>query len=135
MSFLQWSDRYSVGITSFDRQHQQLIILINQLHDGMTQGKGNDILGPILDKLVEYTTLHFKAEEAALQRHGYPQLQQHIAEHKKLTDQVIDFRNKFHSGQVRISVQVMQFLKDWLLNHIQSTDRLYGAFLQEHGAA
>lgn len=133
MAFLQWSDKYSVGIDTFDQQHKQLIKLLNELHDAMMQGKGKEVLGSILDGLVSYTKVHFQSEEKVMTRFAYADLYNHKEEHKKLTDQVIEFQTKFNSGQAVMSVPLMQFLKDWLTHHILETDKHYGPFLKQHG--
>ena len=46
-------------------------------------------------------------------------------EHKKLTGQVCELRDKFRAGKVTISMEVMMFLKNWLSEHILSRDKAY----------
>ena len=134
MPFIAWSDSYSVGVPAFDKQHQQLITLINKLHEAMAAGHGNDVMGPLLNHLIEYTQFHFSSEEKLMEKYNYPTLAIHKQEHLKLTKQVIDFRTQFETGQSRISVQVMQFLKEWLIHHILETDKHYGPFFARMSA-
>ncbi|MFH0882648.1 MAG: bacteriohemerythrin [bacterium] len=135
MALLQWSDRYSVGIKTFDLQHQQLIKLLNDLHDAMMKGKGSEILGSILDSLVNYTKTHFCAEEEVMSNYAYEDFLNHKNEHTKLKDKVIEFQTKFRNGQAVLSVPLLQFLKDWLTHHILETDKNYGPFLKEQGVS
>ena len=120
-----WREAYSVHISQIDAQHQQLIALINQLHAAMLQGDGGSALGRILDDLVRYTTGHFAYEESMLQQRGYSGLASHRAEHQRLAQQVCDLQAKFRAGKLLMSMQVMQFLKDWLSSHILTRDMQY----------
>jgi len=120
-----WREAYSVHIPQIDGQHQQLVALINELHGAMLQGTGGDALGRILNDLVRYTQSHFAYEEALLQQRGFSAFAAHRAEHQKLTGQVVELQQRFRAGKVVMSVPVMQFLKDWLANHILTRDMQY----------
>jgi len=133
MAIIQWNENLSVGIDVFDRQHKKLIDLINQLNDAMSVGKGKDVLGKILTELINYTQYHFSAEEKLFGQYAYPEAQAHIREHVNLTQKATDLKKAFDSGKTIISVQTMDFLKDWLNNHILKTDKKYGPFLNSKG--
>ncbi|MCB2197863.1 bacteriohemerythrin [bacterium] len=133
MAFLKWEEKYSTGIPSMDSQHQKLVQLINALHTAMIEGRGNDVMIPVLDRLVTYTTVHFNAEESLMKLHHFPDLDAHMMEHEKLKQQVSDFQTKVTSGQTSVSVQVLQFLKEWLLDHILKADKQYGGYLSARG--
>jgi hemerythrin len=120
-----WREDYSVHIPQIDVQHQQLVAIINELHAAMLQGTANAALGRILDELVRYAQSHFAYEEAMLQQRGYSSLTVHRAEHQKLTQQVAELQERFRAGKLTLSVQVMQFLKEWLANHILTRDMQY----------
>jgi len=120
-----WREAYSVGMPEIDEQHKGLIRLINNLQNAMMEGNGKSVVSGILDDLVRYTHSHFTFEEAVLRRGGYSQLAAHCEEHKRLTAQVIELRDKFKAGKVTISMEVMKFLKDWLAEHILSRDKAY----------
>ncbi len=120
-------------ITQFDQQHQKLVGLINQLYEAMRVGKGRVELGIILDELVDYTRKHFSSEEALMLKHAYPQYTQHKASHDRLTQQVMDFKNQYKAGKIGLSVQMMNFLKEWLVNHILDEDKAYSNFFEAKG--
>jgi len=125
MPLMTWTANLSVGVPDLDAQHKQLIGLVNELHDAMAKGLGKAVLQPLLDKLVRYTLTHFSAEERYMAQSGYGALPAHKAEHERLTHTVQDFKRRYDSGQTMLTVEVMTFLKDWLLSHIQGTDRQY----------
>lgn len=133
MAFLNWSDQYSVLVKNMDAQHRRIIDLINQLHDAMKLGKGNDAVGAVLDSLVDYTRTHFAMEERLMQSYGYPDFARHKALHEDLTRQVLDIQSKFRAGQCAITINVMTFLKNWLVDHIAKSDRAYGEFMATCG--
>ena len=116
-----------MGIPQIDAQHQGLIRLINDLHAAMSSGQGKLAVGKILDELIRYTEQHFSYEENMLKVRGYSKLAGHHAEHKRLTSQVIELREKYKNGGLALTMEVMQFLKNWLANHIMGHDQQYAA--------
>jgi len=64
---------------------------------------------------------------------SYPALATHRIKHKELTKQVEEFVTRYESGDITLSIQLSDFLSDWLTKHIQSTDQEYGPWLNEHG--
>ncbi|MBT3984046.1 MAG: hemerythrin family protein [Bacteriovoracaceae bacterium] len=133
MAIIEWSNDLSVKVNSIDTQHKKLIEYINQLHDGMMEGKGNDVLSTILEGLVDYTAKHFKYEEMLFLTHGYDDAEAHKAEHAALVAKVVAFKEDFAQGKATLSSDIMEFLRDWLTDHIQGTDMKYSAFLTEKG--
>ena len=133
-AFIEWSDKkLSIGIPSIDTQHKQLIAIINKLFDAMTTGKANIVMSEIFDELVKYTQTHFANEEALFKKHGYPQNDAHVKEHVALVTQAADLQAKFKAGSLTVSSATLNFLKDWLNNHIAVSDKAYAPFLIEKG--
>ncbi len=133
MALLDWNDTYSVSIRIIDAQHRHLFDLLNKLHDAMSAGKSNTVLGPVLQELVSYVVTHFEAEEGILQKHRYPMLSEHRKQHKDLAAEVADFEQKYRAGTVLLGLPLMEFLRNWLTHHILETDRRYSAFLRSCG--
>ncbi len=135
MSLINWDDSYSVHIKKIDEQHKGLVKLVNELHDAMSQGAANDVLNKVLNSLVDYTIIHFNTEEELLKTYNYPDHQTHKAEHDKLTEQVKDFQVKFQEGKSTITYELMDFLSDWLINHILDSDKKYVSYLTSRGVS
>lgn len=133
MALFQWREDYSVKIPSIDVQHKRLVEMLNQLNDGMASGTGHAQLATLLDGLVDYTAKHFAYEEKLFAQHAFPGSAEHTAEHARLVEQVLDFKRRFEAGQASINMQLMKFLKDWLINHILGSDKGYSAHLVERG--
>ena len=125
MALFEWSSDFETGVNSIDTQHQKLVEYVNRLHDGMMEGQAAAALGIILDGLVAYTASHFKHEERIFDQIGYEQTAEHKDHHAKLVAQVVEFQTKFKAGDATISMELMDFLKDWLMNHIMKEDMKY----------
>jgi hemerythrin len=125
VALFAWDQSYSVNNPEFDKHHQHLYALVNRLHDAMLSGQAKNTMSGILDELISYTQGHFAAEEAFMIARAYPGLAAHKAEHAKLAGQVVEFRERFRSGNAPITLELMHFLRDWLQNHIQRVDKKY----------
>lgn len=90
--------------------------------------------GDLLHKLVKYTRDHFTAEEALMAAAGYTGLAQHRLKHRELMKQVGDFVARFERGESNLNLPLLNFLRDWLTNHIQQEDKLYGPALCKRDA-
>lgn len=126
MAFLDWSDDLTTGHTGIDSDHKHLVELVNSLYQAMKAGKGNDVLGHILNELIVYTANHFAREEALMRKISYAKYDEHKAEHAKLVATVQDLQTKFNAGATTLSVNVFHFLSDWLRNHIRHSDAQLG---------
>ena len=133
MSLIQWKDDYSVNVKEIDAQHQQLVNMVNQLHAAMREGKANQVLQDLLKKLIDYTGYHFSTEEKLMQTYNYPGYIYHKKEHDDLTKKVLEFQQKYQQNSTGLGVQMMEFLKSWLVDHIQGTDKKYSRFFNDHG--
>ncbi len=125
MSLVQWNETLSVGVPSLDAEHKQLVALVNRLHDAMINGSGKAALHGVLQELVQYTQTHFKHEEELMSRTAYPQAAVHKLQHDQLTKKVLDLQNQVQQGKVSITIEVMNFLKSWLQDHILKMDKAY----------
>lgn len=133
MALIDWSDNYSVNVKVMDDQHKKLINIINELNDSMKAGRSKDVMEKILKGLVDYTITHFSAEETLMKNNNYPGYTNQKSQHEALIKKVQDYQSKYQSGRMVMGVEIMSFLKDWLLNHISGSDKKYGPFLNEKG--
>jgi hemerythrin len=131
---MQWTEKLSVGVAVLDEDHKKLVGMVNELYDAMQAGHGKEKLGPILNQLVQYTRMHFAREEKFFSETGYADSAAHKQQHEALTRQVLEVQKKYAGGEVAtLSVEVMHFLRDWLVKHIQGSDQSYRAHLNAKG--
>lgn len=131
--YLKWKSDYSVGIVSIDLQHRKLIDLINSLQTAVDYATGEQYERKALDELVDYTMTHFKYEEDLMEKHGYADFESHCREHARMIARVEKVLADYHRDQHVALQEALDFLKDWLINHINGTDRQYSQFLIDKG--
>lgn len=129
-----WSDALSVGVDELDAQHKVLVGLVNEMHNAIDQGYGDEVVESILTRLTEYTRIHFAVEESLMRLAGYPDLEAHREEHRALIVQINTLRGRADTGEPAISVELMHFLKDWLTTHIMVSDQAYARYFAESGS-
>lgn len=130
---LEWDSSFTVGVEKYDNAHKVLFNMVNDLADAMQQKKSKDAIGRVLNGLADYTISHFADEERSFSQSHYPEETQHKALHKKLLDQVTELIGKFNAGEPLIAQDVINFLQDWLINHIKGVDKRYGPHLNKSG--
>jgi hemerythrin len=133
MALLTWSSKYSVGVQSMDSQHTVLFGLLNDLHTAMMKGQAQSISGALLRKLANYAHDHFAAEEAMMASACYPELAKHRIEHRDLSRQVEEFAARYERGECTLNLDLLNFLRDWLTNHIEKVDHGYCSWMNGHG--
>ncbi len=128
MPFITWNDKLSVNVAAMDMQHQQLVSLVNKLHEVMTQGRAKDKINAILGELVSYTKRHFAAEESFMLSIKYPNYDAHKRLHDELTRKVVEYQTRIEKGELVTPNTLLNFLNLWLINHIQHQDMEYAGF-------
>ena len=125
MSIFEWDEHFETGIESIDDQHKLLVKHINQFHDSMMDGQGSATVGVTLEKIIAYASFHFDHEEKLFNQTNFPLTEEHKIQHQKLVEQISSFKTKHNNGDNGISVELMQFLKRWLVDHILEEDMKY----------
>lgn len=123
---------YYIGIALIDEEHQQLFSYANEayelLHEEFTPDKYDNI-SDILGKLRAYTRKHFADEEAYMESIGYKRLFTQKIQHQEFIDR-LDELDLEHLGEAADQQQqiaeILNFLTDWLINHILHVDGLIG---------
>ena len=131
MPLFFWKKSYEINVPEIDMQHRQLVGLINELSDAMMVKQGHRALRHILEELVDYIQLHFTTEEAVMQKMNYPGLNEHSREHLDLTRQVLEFKERYLQDHDLKPSELLDFLCDWLKNHIMVNDKDFGKFGQD----
>lgn len=127
-----WSDKYSVGVASIDKQHQKLVGMINELNAAMVTEQDFQVLDDIVTRMLEYTIYHFSSEEEKMTSAEYPEIESHKAKHVELIEDVQGYYNKLKNGDIDTPA-VLSFLKDWLNHHILKVDMAYSSHMNNKG--
>lgn len=134
MAIVNWDGSLAMGIESIDIQHEELFRVINSMYDKMQrEGMEKHALVEGLDSLRSYVKYHFRTEEKLMEEYGYPELEQHRKEHEVFSERIYLFAQR-PLDQTNETLEEMQsFLLNWLIKHIQRTDRKYMQFFKENG--
>ena len=130
---VEWTPELSVNIGLIDGHHKALVNLINELHQAMRQRRSEKVMLDVVNRLKQYAMKHFKTEEELFARHGYPEAARHAEIHRKFEAKVQEFEDGLKSGAAKVTMDIMRFLKDWLVGHIMGTDKKYAPFLNSMG--
>ncbi len=130
--FIKWSTIYSVGVEKIDKQHKYLTEVINKLFNAFSEGKAETIIPEIITELSDYTHFHFKTEEEIFEQYQFPEKEAHILKHQEFIDNVGKWSEEIDQKKKDVHYDMMNYLKNWLLEHIQQDDKLYGKFLADN---
>jgi hemerythrin len=134
MTRIEWSDEFKLGLPSIDAEHRELLDLCNKFLEAAQAGADVPHLAHVLEELILRTRAHFVAEERMLDRHNYPGLAIHKAEHDRLLIQADTLKARYDDvskeEEIRtLTMETAEFLQSWLLDHIRANDRPYRPFI------
>ncbi|GAA5787164.1 hypothetical protein GCM10007860_18380 [Chitiniphilus shinanonensis] len=128
-----WTGEFSIGLEEIDEQHMELVRLLNELHQAIIERHATSTCREILGALTDYTRTHFAVEESLMRISGYPEFAEHKQSHEDLIAQVLALQDKLDSGEARITFELLHFLKQWLIHHINESDRRFGQYFLKAG--
>lgn len=127
-----WNPTYSVHVRQCDEHHKYLFLLLQVLEGMSDKAECASTVKTVLDELHDYCDYHFKAEERLMEQAQYSGLSVHRDAHRAFTARIAQCRqNQTLSPQA--SAAILEFMKEWIVNHIQGMDRSYSATLNKAG--
>ena len=130
---IEWKEEYSIGISIIDKEHKELIRIMNAAMVAKQHGDNIDEISELLKELTTYALKHFSTEESYMIEFNYPEFQYHKEEHHDFSEKAIAYCNRVIEGDYHISNEIFEYLKEWLVNHIQITDKKYVECFRENG--
>ena len=131
MGNIEWDASLETGNPKIDEQHQALIEAFNQLQAAIERGRAREEVSRTLMFLTNYTVAHFRMEEELMDRGAYPDAGRHKRLHHGLVVSLSELMKHYAQGAASLTVNTMQFLEGWLVEHIQGEDRRL-AEIQRH---
>ena len=119
---------YLTGIEFIDEEHTKLFEITDRLyqiaHDEFIPDK-YDYIVDVIKELTEYTKYHFNHEQEFMQSIGYKRLFTQIVSHNDFVEHLenIDLEDADLAQEKTIN-NLLNYLVDWLINHICYSDKL-----------
>lgn len=129
-----WNSDYDTGVEEIDDQHRILVNTINEANDKLQSDSSLEVLDNITKDLLSYALYHFETEEEMMQEYGYKnysleEYAAHMKQHRDFSAQVVAVRESIKAGNPMSKEELITFLTNWLINHINKTDKKLAAFL------
>ncbi len=131
--YVKWNNKYCVGISIIDEQHKKLFGFLNKTIDAKEHSDNKEELKEVLEEMTQYALEHFETEEAYMREFNYPECRYHSEEHYRFFNKTIAYFDRVVNGDYHISNELIEYLKQWLVNHIQVCDRQYIECFKKNG--
>lgn len=121
--YIAWNEKNETGIPIIDEQHRAIVSLINSLCFFKQENLAKVALTPTLTVLSQYSRIHFSTEESLLKKANYVDFDDHQLLHQNLLKEteIVRLRSEDENNPDIL----LEFLKNWWLNHINMEDRKY----------
>lgn len=132
-----WKEEFDLGIEKIDNEHKKLFEIgnrVNELTKSFYEGDDNfDQIVVVINELSDYAVYHFKNEEVLMEKHNYPNLEEHREEHEKFVFELneIDFE-KIDDNQEEFLKKLLEKIVGWIFNHILKEDHKYKNHIKEN---
>lgn len=127
MKDLEWKDEYSLGLPAIDLQHRRIFDCILRIAHDATNDDRLRAETEIL-KLLGLLQQHFALEESMMRKLHYPDLDQHIEEHRQFHSDVHHLAQTSLLRKGGVPREAMKIAHDWLTEHLSVSDRHYVEF-------
>lgn len=130
---MRWKKEYSVKVKEIDIQHKKIFVLINDLNKAIINKNFSETLRKIIDGLVDYSIYHFETEEKYFKKFNFEYSDEHKKEHESFKKKITEIIKKIDNNEMEISFELVDFLEDWIINHVTGSDQKYIQCFQENG--
>ena len=131
MKKIIWDDSLSVDGGEIDEDHRRLVDLFNILSRSVEEGDATEYIDAVLEELISCTIWHFRHEERLMLMYKYDGIEAHKDEHNDLIDSVRELQQKFHKENKLLINEDIEYLEDWLTQHILGQDMRLGFYLMD----
>lgn len=125
-----------MNVKQIDLQHQEILESMHFIYDSLMSKKSPDIINKELEVLMNHANAHFLTEEMYFKEFNYDGAAEHIEAHNKLRRDAGDFVIKIkqvNGDTYEIVFELIDFLENWLVDHLETLDKKYTKCFNEHG--
>ena len=122
-------DDFTLGFSSVrecpavDREHEVIVRAMAGLHNAILEGRGAQVIIPLVDLLARFCAEHFEHEEAMMRDCGYAGLDAHAAAHSNLLRTLGAIQQRSREEVLPTIVDTMDLLRR-LSAHTKDYDRV-----------
>jgi len=131
IDFINWDERFILGIPVIDRQHKELVETTNKLHYACLRNAetANELFIKTAGKAVEYVKQHFSTEEKMMILFNFSGYKAHKLEHESFIKEILNQSMSYKGGRQIAPRRFVYFLKDWILSHIAVCDKRFTSYI------
>ena len=133
---IKWNDKFNVNVSMFDEEHKKIIDTVNALTVAEQHNYTPDKVAEIINDIITYKKKHFKSEEDYMVKFKYPAYQSHKEEHVKFLKRITFYHNRLILSDYNVLdniFDILEFFKQWIIDHIQTVDQKYTHCLNNSG--
>ncbi|MCP4254771.1 MAG: hemerythrin family protein [Candidatus Scalindua sp.] len=122
---IEWDKEHSLGLSIIDEEHKKVIEIINRIIVAKQRDNYPEEIEAMLHEMIDYAWSHFKTEESYMLEFNYSEYQYHKEEHYDFVHRMNSYCSRVVNGNYQFSNEILEFLKQWLVRHIEGTDKRY----------
>lgn len=134
MTAIDWNPAWTTGIETIDEQHRVLVGHLQRLLAAADAGRKAAEGEATLLHLAQYVDFHFATEERLMAQTAFAGALEHRAIHDGLRQRMTGILERAMVAEQGATEEVLQFLRDWLVEHLGGVDQVLAAHLREAAA-
>lgn len=124
-----WKDELALNIESIDKQHKQIINILQSLYDALLVHDTREHFQNLCSQLILISRDHFNEEERLMLKFFYPDTEAHIGLHMTFMTIVSTLIGNIRGEQYAYALDNVRYLTSWYIDHILDADRQYSHFV------
>ena len=122
MAIIDWSAEFELGIPDIDKEHRDLIALINELHAEIGKTASTAEIIARLQEIYRQIADHFAHEEKHMREVRYMSYAEHKEDHEILLDDLRDIMEQVEDGCGYPEGRLARDLDYWFSEHFRTHD-------------
>ncbi len=129
---IEWEEKFSVDVPELDAFQKELLERFNTLIDMKTNNEEAKAVTNMISDINDFSKMYFAREEKILRQRKYPDLESHAKAHRQFVRNSISLRREIAEDINNLTMEVILEIRDWLVDHIETSDSLFVPFLRIH---
>ena len=130
---VSWNSKMETGIDEIDKQHKRLFEIADKLYEAKNGDpeRLNIGIAAAAEELLDYAKIHFDTEEGMMERAGFEGYAEHKTIHRAFQEKAQAYQTRINerTDDVFLAMEIMNFMIDWIIDHISLKDQEYVPFI------